>query len=486
MSDSIAAVLVTFDWIVIGYFLVLNTSYLVLLIAATADVLSHLRRVEFAGHEDIFANPLTPPVSVIVPAHNEERGIEESVRSLLALRYPRFEVVVVDDGSSDHTFDVLANTFDLVEIPRAATDEVPAIGDVVSTHVPRHGQPLVVVRKVGAGTKTDALNVGINAAQFPLVCMIDADALLEESALLRVAKPFVDDPVRVIATGGVIRVANGSTVERGRVTDIRMPKAWLARIQIVEYLRAFFLGRAGWSRLNGLVVISGAFGLFRRDLIVELGGLDPETIGEDAELVFRAHRLCREQGRDYRIVFVPDPVCWTEVPSTWAVLGRQRRRWSRGLAEILFKHRKMIFRPRYGRIGLVVVPFFLLFELLSPLVELVGLFAILVGLAFGLVDASFALLFAAVAFAYALLLSAAALLVEDLFFHRYSRWRDLGAVFVASILENFYYRQFGSFARLQGIWAAARGHGHEWGVMTRSGFTVAKETSERTDPRSSK
>jgi cellulose synthase/poly-beta-1,6-N-acetylglucosamine synthase-like glycosyltransferase len=337
-------------------------------------------------------------------------------------------------------------------------------------HVPRlRPEPLVVVRKDNGG-KTDSLNVGINLARYPLVCMVDADSVLDPQALLSVAKPFAQDPLRVVASGGVVRIANGCRVVAGRIADVRMPGRWLPRVQVVEYLRAFLLGRTGWSRLGGLLVISGAFGLFRRDAVVAVGGLDHDTIGEDAELVVRLHRHYREQGLDYRIVFVAEPVSWSEVPSTMRVLARQRRRWHRGIAEILTKHRTMLGNPRYGRIGLVALPYYVVFELLAPMVELAGVVLVPVALVVGAVDLDFAWRFVSVAYGYAMLVNLIALAVEEYTFHRYSRWRDLAAALAASVLENVGYRQLTAFWRLQGVWAAVTGRQRVWGVMTRQGF----------------
>jgi cellulose synthase/poly-beta-1,6-N-acetylglucosamine synthase-like glycosyltransferase len=257
-------------------------------------------------------------------------------------------------------------------------------------HVAR-GNPetLTVVRKTNGG-KADALNVGINLARHPLVCMVDADSLLDPDALLSVAKPFGDDPLRAAACGGVVRIANGCKVLGGRVVDVRMPGPWLLRIQVVEYLRAFLMGRTGWSRLGGLVVISGAFGIFRRDLVVRIGGMAHDTIGEDAELVVRLHHYLRERGEDYRVIFVAEPVSWSEAPSRLRVLGRQRRRWHRGIAEILSKHRRMIGNPRYGRIGVIALPYYVVFELLAPFVELSALVLLPLGLWAHGVDFDFA------------------------------------------------------------------------------------------------
>jgi cellulose synthase/poly-beta-1,6-N-acetylglucosamine synthase-like glycosyltransferase len=463
-------ILAVTDVAILVYFLVINTSYLILIVLATLEFVHHLRRAPLSGFDDTYRSPLTQPVSVLVPAYNEAAGIVESVHAMLALRYPVFEVVVVDDGSTDGTFGRLDAEFDLVEVPRVIPHGVPVKGDVLSVHVPRlRPDPLVVVRKVNGG-KTDALNVAINLARHPLVCMVDADSVLDPQALLSVAKPFADDPLRTAATGGVVRVANGCTVVAGRIVDTRMPKAWLPRIQVVEYLRAFLLGRTGWSRIGGLLVISGAFGVFRRDLLIEIGGLDHNTIGEDAELVVRLHRHLRRQRRDYRIVFVAEPVSWSETPSTLRVLARQRRRWHRGITEILVKHRAAIGNPRYGRIGLLALPYYLIFECLAPLVELAGIVLVPLGLLVGAVNVEFAVRFIAIAYGYALLVSLIALAVEEYSFHRYSRWSDLGAAVLASILENTGYRQLTALWRVQGAWAALRRQRHVWGEMTRTGF----------------
>jgi cellulose synthase/poly-beta-1,6-N-acetylglucosamine synthase-like glycosyltransferase len=303
--------------------------------------------------------------------------------------------------------------------------------------------------------------------------MIDADSLLDESALLRVVKPFVDDPARTIGSGGVIRAANGSEVASGRIIEPKMPKGWVARIQIVEYLRSFLLGRTAWGRMSGLLILSGAFAMFRRDALVEVGGLDLHCLGEDAELVARMHHVMRKNKRDYRFEFVSEPVCWTEVPDNLKVLGRQRRRWSRGLAEVLWKHRTMMGNPKYGFIGMVVLPYYLVFELLGAVVELTGVFAVILGLFLGVVDIKFAAIFALAAIGYGLLLSFSALTVEEFSFHRYSAWKDLGSGLAASVLENVGFRQMHAWWRVRGLFHAITSTSKEWEDMPRSGFDEA-------------
>ena len=470
VESWLTEVLIGFDWFVLVYFLVLNTIYLALTGLATVELVGYFRRRSFAADEAVFANPMTPSVSVVVPAHNEELGIVDSVRAMLALTYPDHEVVVVDDGSTDTTFARLEQVFDLAEVPVVVPQLVPTTGAVLSTHVPRDGSALLVVRKASAGSKADANNTGINAASRELVCMVDADAVLEPDALLRVVRPFVDDPVRMVATGGTIRAINGSQIDHGRVAEARIARSWLARVQVVEYLRSFLLGRAGWSRLQGLLIISGAFGLFRRDLMVAIGGYQHGSMAEDADVVARMHQRLRGERRPYRIEFVTHPVCWTEVPETFQTLGRQRRRWSRGLAELLWSYRGMIGNPRYGRIGTVVMPYFLLFECLGPVIELIGIAALLGGVAFGVIDTSFALLFALVAVGYGVFLSAAAITLEELSYRRYRRVRDFAAMAAASVFENLGYRQLHAWWRLRGLLLAIRGREAVWEPMARVGF----------------
>lgn len=479
-EDLIREVLRVTDWAIFGYFVALNSSYLVLMLLAGMEFTKHLRRIPFAGADDMFRSPLTLPVSVIVPAYNEGAGIVPAVQAMTALRYPRFEVVVVDDGSSDDTFERLRDHFDLVEVPRVVPAEVPYRGQVLSVYVARDNPDvLTVVRKTNGG-KSDALNVGINLARHPLICMVDADSVLDPDALLSVAKPFGDDPLRVAACGGVVRIANGCKVVGGRVVDVRMPRQWLVRIQVVEYLRAFLMGRTGWSRMGGLVVISGAFGIFRRDLVVKIGGMAHDTIGEDAELVVRLHHYLRERGDDYRVIFVAEPVSWSEAPSTWEVLGRQRRRWHRGIAEILSKHRRMIGNPRYGRIGLFALPYYVAFELLAPFIELAALVLLPLGLWVGAVDTDFAWRFALVAYGYGLLVSLVSLFIEEISFHRYPAWSDLFRGVTAAILENFGYRQILAIWQVRGAVGAWRGKQAVWGTMNRQGFdTVAADAGEK-------
>jgi len=470
------SILFWFNVIVLFYFLAINSSYLAFVIISSFKVPGEYRRAPLRGYEESSTSPLWPGISLVVAAYNEEAGIVDSVRSMLELEYPTFEVVVVEDGSSDETFQRLQQEFDLWPVPVVVENYVPTIGRVKSVHIPRGGESLVVVRKENAGRRADASNVGINIARHELVSIVDADCVMDRDGLLRVAQPFVNDPEGVVATGGVIRVANGCEIERGELLATDMPDRWLPRIQVVEYLRAFLLGRVGWTAINGLLIISGAFGLFRRDVVIESGGFDLDCMGEDAELVATIHHRMRMERRPYRMMLVPDTVNWTEVPETFKVLGRQRRRWAQGLTELLIKHRRMMFNPRYGRVGLVVFPYFLVFEVLGPFLELLGFVAVILGLIFGAINIPFAILFFLVAIGYGILVSLASVVIDDVTSETYRGNRNLLILVAASFLENVGFRQIHAWWRIRGVINGVLGKESTWGNMTRKGLSGGNRT----------
>lgn len=463
------------------YSLAINASYILLTLFAVAANRNEARRAEFAGFDDVFTEPVPLGVSVLLPAFNEEQTIVASVQAMRSLHYPAFEVIVIDDGSTDSTAATLIEAFGMVEAPLVVDDAVPMNAPPLATYVAPGGDTgLVLVRKPNSG-KADALNTGLNLARHELVCMVDADSLLDPEALLHVTRPFADDPTRMVASGGVVRVANGSTIRHGRVLRPRMPRRALPRIQVVEYVRAFLIGRAGWSRAGGLLIISGAFGIFRTSAVRAVGGLATDCIGEDAELVVRLHRWIGDTRSQGRIVFVPEPVAWTEVPEAAGPLALQRRRWHRGLTEVYARHKSMMFRPRYGFIGLVALPWFWLFELMAPVVELLGLaYFVLVLAMLGLedaglvhshfVDAWVVLLLFACSTSFAIAVSLLALVSDEVSFGRYTGVGDLARQVLGAVQEHFGYRQLTAWWRTRGMIDALRHARPIWGDMKRQGF----------------
>lgn len=415
-----------------------------------------------------------PPIALLAPAYNEAMTIAESVRSLLSLQYPSFEVIVINDGSKDETLQVLIDTFELKPIHRHYETGIahqPIRGVYGATHQPR----LVVVDKENGG-KADALNAGINVSRAPIFCSMDADSLLEPDALLRAVRPFVEDPERTVAVGGTIRIANGCVISHGRVMEVRPPRNILALLQTVEYLRAFLMARLAWSRINALTIISGAFGLFRRARVIEAGGYTHGTVGEDMELVVKLHRLMRDKGLPYRVAFVPEPVCWTEAPEDLRVLGRQRARWHRGALETFERHWDMMLKPRYGRVGSIGFGYILLVDVIGPIVELLGYLLIPMFWFTGLLSVEYLLAFLAVSFTFGVVISVGALALEESELRRFPRARDLLLLTAVAVFENFGYRQLNNIWRLRGVWQYWR-RSQSWGTMTRKGFAPQAETA---------
>jgi cellulose synthase/poly-beta-1,6-N-acetylglucosamine synthase-like glycosyltransferase len=441
------------EWFFLLYFVLVNAGYIALNLLAVPTL---LRKIALRPVEDLPAvySGLEPPVSLLVPAYNEEATIAASVRSLLQLDYPQFEVVVVNDGSTDGTLAALQAAFELQPFPEALWRRLPT-QEVRSVYQSGLHPNLRVFDKVHGG-KADALNVGINASRYPLFCAIEANSILQRDALRRVVEPFLDDPT-AIASGGTVRIANGCTVSGGHLEKVALPGNLLALLQIVEYLRAFLFGRLGWASLNAVLVISGAFGVFRKDVVVEAGGYRADTIGEDMELVVRLHRILRARGTPYAIHFVPDPICWTEAPEDLEALRAQRIRWQRGLAESLHRNRELLFMGRGGAERWLAVPFFLIFECYGPLIEVAGYVFMAAMWALGLISGAAFLAFLALAFSLGFLLSASALLLEELSFHLYPRFSQMALLALIAVVENLGYRQLVSVWRLVGLTRWLRG-----------------------------
>jgi len=457
------------NFAILVYFLALNSFYALLLVLSIPEIWEQTRLAEDEDFQRLMQSDALPPITILVPAYNEQKTIEASVTAILALHYRNYEVVVVNDGSSDATLEALRHAFDLYEVPRTYPETIPT-KPLRALYRSRARTKLVVIDKENGG-KADSLNAAINASRFPLVIAVDADTLIEPDALLRLTRPFLLGR-RIAAVGGTVRVANGCVVKHGQVMDARVPRRLLAGVQVVEYLRAFLFGRLGWNRLGGNLIISGAFGLFRKDHLLAVGGYDATSIVEDLDLVVRLHRYLRSHKIRYEIPFIPDPVAWTEVPESLRVLARQRGRWQRGLVAAMWQYRGMLFNPRYGRVGLIAVPFYALGEMLAPLVEVFGYVIIVAGLIAGVVNVSFALLFILVAWGYGMLLSLWAVVLEEVSFHRYRRLGDLVRLVLFATLENFGYHQCGVWWRL-GAFFTPRGRKHVWGEMTRRGFETA-------------
>ena len=472
MTQLLVDAIVLFNEFVIVYFISLNFIYLVLFFVSLIEVIKFVKRTFFSDYQQILQSDMTWPISILVPAHNEERNIVETVRSLQLLNYGEFEIIVINDDSSDGTLSNLIEAFDLRRLDKVTRRSI-ATRPIRGVYGSLTQGNLLVIDKVRGG-KADALNAGLNLSRYPLFCSVDADSIIEDDALLRVVKPFMEHPEEMVAVGGIVRIANGCEVHEGRVSRIHLPDGALGIFQVVEYLRAFLTGRIGWSVMRSLLIISGAFGLYKKSEVIEVGGYASRSDTEDLELVVRLHENCRRKKKRYRIVFVPDPVCWTEVPRTLPVLRRQRNRWHRGLLQSLWLHKSMMLNPRYGVIGMVTFPYFTIFEMLGPFVEVLGYITVPLAYFLGILDFQFFILFVTLAILYGVFLSVAAILLEEISFRRYPGWMDLARLVVYGVLENFGYRQLMSLYKVKAFWDFIRRR-RDWGDMKRKGFEKRAE-----------
>ncbi|MER2520062.1 MAG: glycosyltransferase [Bdellovibrionales bacterium] len=476
-----AQLLQTLSIIIFATGLFQNLLYIIELPAAWLELRRHSQVEDFDSPWQLLISDVAMPVSLLAPAYNEEAGIVQSVQSMLALQYSDFEVVVINDGSKDKTLDRLIQAFDLIPVTRACEQAIPherirnAYG---SKSFPR----LLVIDKENGG-KADALNAGINFARSPLFCVMDGDSLLEPSVLLRVVRPFMEDADRMVAVGGTIRIVNGCEVKNGRILRFALPRRFLPLVQTMEYVRAFLMSRLAMSRWGILTIISGAFGIFRRNAALEVGGFTRGLVGEDMELVIKIHRYHRERKKAYQMRYVPEPVCWTEAPETIEMLGKQRRRWHRGLLESFFIHFRLLLNPAYGRIGLASFGIMLVMDVLGPLLEIAGYILIPLFYFGGILSLSFLKAYLAVTFIFGIFISITSLILEESELHRVPTAKDLALLALIAVAENFGYRQFNNIWRMAGWWEYVCGATH-WGEMKRKGF-MAPEVKKFLKPQAS-
>lgn len=470
MSGFLVRLVEFWNPVLLWYFGLLNLFYGVLFVSAALEAAKHWALAGRLRSRRLVPDEAFPPVSVLVPAYNEEPVIVPTVEALLGLDYPAHEVVVVNDASTDDTLGRLRERFDLYPVPPA----FPAILDTPRPrgHYRSRTDPELLVVDAAEDPesgKAGALNLALDSSRYPYCVTVDADTVVEPTALRRLARAFFLSDRRVVGSGGSIRVANDVRFERGEPVEPRLPGRFLAAIQVPEYFRAFLFGRLGWNRLGGNLLISGAFALYEKGPVREAGGFHTGSITEDLELTVGLHRILRERGEAYDLPFVPDPVAWTEVPESLRVLGDQRERWHRGLLSTLFRHARLFLNPRYGRAGLVAFPYYVLGEMLAPVMELIGWVMVAAGLWLDVLSPEYALLFLGLAYGYQMLLTVASVWLEQLTFRVYPDLRQYLRLLLLSILEPLGYRQLTTWWRLRAFVSFFRDVGG-WGEMVRTGF----------------
>ncbi|MDB5223855.1 MAG: glycosyl transferase family 2 [Chitinophagaceae bacterium] len=462
-----------FDFFAYGilfYSLLLLLFYLFIAIYSIGEIRKYLRRNSFTDFRVLAASDQLPGISVLAPAYNEAANIIENVRSMLSIHYNALELIIINDGSKDDSLQKLITAYDLYKTNVFINEQI-ATKKVRGVYKSNNSvfHKLIVVDKENGG-KADALNVGVNIARHGYIICVDVDCILEQDALLKMIKPFLEETkVRVIASGGVIRIANDCKIENGRLIKINLPKKFIPRVQTIEYIRAFLLGRMAWSRLNGLLLISGAFGAFDKDIVIKCGGYNTKTVGEDMELIVRMRCYMEENKLPYKVTFIPDPLCWTEAPANYKILGIQRNRWTRGTMETLRMHKKLFFNPRYGVLGMISYPYWFFFEFLAPVIEFIGISCFLIFAFLGLVQwASFFTLLGCI-LSFGFLYSVFAILMEVLTYNQYKDQKDIFKLILTALLEPFAFHPFI-------VWAAIKGNidyirkKNKWGEMTRQGL----------------
>jgi cellulose synthase/poly-beta-1,6-N-acetylglucosamine synthase-like glycosyltransferase len=499
----IQGLLTVFDVAVVAYVLVFFVLNVVFLALSRWRVGRELRDEHVRPALERQDARFAPTITLLVPAYNEEVTIVESIKSLLRLNYPSFEIVICNDGSKDKTVEVLLKHFHFVRTDLEYNDHLHS-ARIVAFYEVRGALPpglrrLVLIDKENGG-KADALNAAINIAQGDYVTSMDADSLLVPDALLLAARPIVEDPEGIVAVGAQVGISNGSLVEGGRVVEMRLPKKWIARFQIVEYMRSFTQGRVAFAACRSLLVLSGVFALMRRDLVVAVGGFltkgmrskvgveycgaGAHTVCEDMEIVVRLHRYLLDKRLPGKVAILPLPTAWTEAPENYKDLGKQRSRWYRGLLEVMNYHRAVLFRPRFRQIGLFSLPYQLIFEALAPVIECAGYVMLLLTVATGLLSFSAFALFMSLAAAINLFLSTLSVLLcvysergartsaGGIALFAYARLRDVVVLLIAGFVSNFGYRQYLVAWQLKGLWDFFKGR-KGWDKFARKGFAQA-------------
>lgn len=450
-------------------------SYVILAIISAIETIEYVKKNSFVNYKEILSSTFSPSISIIAPAYNESLNIVENVRSLLSSHYVNYDVIIVNDGSKDDSLSKLIEAYDLIQISHHINEQIktkPLRKGIYKSINPAFDK-LTVIDKENGG-KADALNMGLNISKNKYVACIDVDCLLLEDALQKMIKPFLETTeAKVIAAGGVIRIANSCTVKDGKLLDINLPKNWLEQGQILEYLRAFLLGRMAWSRLNGLLVISGAFGLFDKKIAIKVGGYDTNTVGEDMEIIVRMRRYMEEEKQKYKVAYIPDPLCWTEAPDNYKIFISQRNRWTRGTIETLKKHRKIGFNPKYNSLGLISYPYWFFFERMAPIVEIAGLVYFGILIAINHVRWDYSLAFIIFAYLFSVLFSIVAIITEELTYHQYKKKGTGFNLLKIAFLEPFINHPVILYAAVRGNLDYYFNKKKKWGAMTRKGMIKA-------------
>jgi cellulose synthase/poly-beta-1,6-N-acetylglucosamine synthase-like glycosyltransferase len=454
---------------------VLLATYAMLAIMSIIAVRAYAKKEKFNEVDTLIGSPLAPGVTVLAPAFNEGLTIIFNVRSLLTLNYPNYEIIIVNDGSTDDSLEQMIREFELVTVDFAynAKIQTKPVRHIYKSTNPAYAR-LMVIDKVNGKSKADAVNAGINAAAYNYFLCTDVDCILDKNTIAELIKPVMqEEKKRVIATGATLRIANSCEFDQGVMTRMRPPKQLLPRFQEVEYIRAFVLGKMGWSLLNCVPNVSGGLGLFDKEVAIRSGGYDHSSFGEDMELMTRMCRYAHDNKIDYAIRYIPKTLCWTEAPVTVKIFNRQRTRWARGLAQLMYAHFGMFLNPRYKRMGLIIFPYNFFFELLAPIVEITGIIYYIVMTILGLINWPTAVILLLFVYTYSVMITTIAILWDQLTFRYYRSWREVAYLCMTPFMEFFLYHPLIVLFALRGYFYFLTGKKSTWGNMQRRGFQQA-------------
>jgi cellulose synthase/poly-beta-1,6-N-acetylglucosamine synthase-like glycosyltransferase len=450
--------------------------YIILAILSYSAILKHVRFQKFLEEETLFKSNYLTGVSVVAPAYNEGVNIVYNVRSLLSLTYPKYEVIIVNDGSTDDTLQKLITEFELVKVDFYYEEHIPtkSVRGHYKSKNPIYSK-LLVVDKENGKSKADASNAGINSSKYPLFLCTDVDCILKQDTILKLAKPFMEHDRRVIATGAGIRISNSCEVKEGFLVKIHFPTEWFPRFQELEYVRSFLFGRMAWSKINGLLLVSGGLGMFDKEIAIKAGGYWHKSLGEDMELITRMRKYMYDNHQKFLIKYIPESLCWTEVPSTKEILLRQRVRWARGLVQTLYLHKNMFFNPKYGRTAFLILPYFFWFEFMVPIIEVLGLITIVVAFAFQIINVAYLLWATLAIYLFYLLITLTSIFIDEILYKNYDNAKELMVLVFMAIIEPLVYHPICVYASIQGYWHFFNQKEQSWGVMTRKGFATSKK-----------
>jgi len=471
MHTVLYKIALAINYFSLAYVIAVSTIYLVQLISASFGLRKYVRSLRYIDYRRFLDSEHMVPISLLVPAYNEFATIVDSVKNLLSLDFPEYELIVINDGSKDETLQLLIDAFQLLPFQQPYKKSLET-KEIKTIYRSAKDVRLIVLDKENGG-KADALNAGINVSAYPVVVSIDADSILEKSSLIKIIYSFVSDPT-CIAVGGIVRIGSGCEIVEGQLTEVGLSKNPIVALQTTEYLRAFLTGRIGFDVMGMLLIISGAFGAFSKAAVIEAGGYTRNCVGEDMELVVKLHELMHRKKKKYSVRFLPDPICWTQPPERLSDLKKQRKRWHIGLIDSLLRHKEMLFNPKYGRIGMVCLPYYWIFELIGPVVETVGFLFVPISFFLGIVNLWFMLSFFLVAVLYGTVLSVGALMLEENTFKKYPNLGQLLRLFFYSLVDNFGYRQINTVYKVEAMFGF-RKNKSRWGELKRKGFSEQKK-----------